>query len=251
MTFILYPAIDIRGGKCVRLLQGDYAKETVYGDPVEMARKWQFEGAEWLHLVDLDGAKAGAPVNVQAIQQIARQVDIPVQVGGGLRTMESVQLLLDSGVSRVIIGTAAIHDLPFTEKVLAMYGDRAAIGIDARNGYVATQGWLETTEVKAEELAAVLAAKGAQTFIYTDISRDGTLQGPNVQGVAGLARSAGVSVIASGGVSRPEDLLELAGYAADGVSGAIVGKALYTGNVILPEILERLRKDAEGRRGES
>lgn len=240
MSFTIYPAIDIRGGRCVRLLQGDYDQETVYGEPLEMARKWAADGAEWLHLVDLDGAKDGHPVNDQVIAEIAREVEVPIQVGGGLRTMDDVDRLIKAGVARVILGTAAIKDKQFTEQVLAIYGDQVAIGIDARNGYVATHGWLETSEVKAEELAKELAAKGAGIFIYTDISRDGTLQGPNVEGIVELARRAQVSVIASGGVSQLADLQALASYSDDGVIGAIVGKALYTGNVKLTDALEKL-----------
>ncbi|MBO8173200.1 MAG: 1-(5-phosphoribosyl)-5-[(5-phosphoribosylamino)methylideneamino]imidazole-4-carboxamide isomerase [Bacillaceae bacterium] len=240
MSFIVYPAIDIRGGKCVRLLQGDYNQETVYGEPLQMAKKWVEEGAAWLHLVDLDGAKEGTQVNREIITGIARQVDVPIQVGGGLRTMEAVDHFLQNGISRVIIGTAAIQDKAFTERVLDKYGNRVAIGIDARNGYVATHGWLETSEVRAEELARELKAKGAETFIYTDISRDGTLQGPNVEGNLQLAQQAGVSVIASGGVSRPEDIDQLASHVNEGISGVIVGKALYTGNVSLKDVMEKL-----------
>lgn len=235
--FVIYPAIDIRGGKCVRLLQGDYNQETVYGDsPVEMAQQWEKQGASWIHLVDLDGAKAGAPVNDGIILEIAKTVKVPVQVGGGIRTIEQVERYLDGGVTRVILGTAAIQDRPFVEEALKRYGgSRIAIGIDARNGYVATHGWLETSEVKAEELAQELAKKGAETFIYTDIARDGTLTGPNVAEIVGLARAAEVKVIASGGVSVMNDLHNLAQYAADGVCGAIVGKALYTERIKLSD----------------
>lgn len=239
--FILYPAIDIRGGKCVRLVQGDYNQETVYHDnPVEAAQAWVEQGGQWVHLVDLDGAKAGSPVNHELIGRIARSVTAPVQVGGGLRKVEDVELLLGLGVSRVILGTAAIEDRPFVERVLRDYGDKVAIGIDARNGYVATRGWLETSEVKAEELAVQLAEFGAKTFIFTDISRDGMMQGPNVEAIVRLAQVSGQSVIASGGVSRYEDLDRLAAHAADGVGGAIIGKALYTGSIDLAEAHRRI-----------
>lgn len=243
MSFIIYPAIDIRGGKCVRLLQGDYNQETVYGDsPVEMAKQWASQGAEWVHLVDLDGAKAGQPVNDEIVLEIARTLNVPVQIGGGLRRMEDIDRYIQGGVSRVILGTAAIQDQPFTERVLEKYSDKVAIGIDARNGYVATHGWLETSEVTAEELAKALIAKGAETFIYTDISRDGTLEGPNTEAIVQLARATGKNVIASGGVSVEQDLLDLAQYAGDGVGGAIVGKALYTERVSLPQALKRIRE---------
>lgn len=239
--FTLYPAIDIRGGKCVRLIQGDYNQETVYNDsPVEAALAWAEQGGKWIHLVDLDGAKAGEPVNHQLIGDIARSVKVPVQTGGGLRTVENVERLLSLGVSRVIIGTAAIENRPFVEEVLRRFGEQVAIGIDARNGYVATRGWLETSEVKAEDLAVQLAELGAKTFIFTDISRDGMMQGPNVEAIVRLAQVSGQSVIASGGVSRYEDLEALAAYADKGVAGAIIGKALYTGSIELGEAHRRL-----------
>jgi len=239
--FILYPAIDIRGGKCVRLVQGDYNQETVYHDnPVEAALAWAEQGGKWIHLVDLDGAKAGHPVNHELIGEIARSVGVPVQTGGGLRTVADVEKLLQLGVSRVIIGTAAIEDRPFVEQVLKAYGEQVAIGIDAWNGYVATRGWLETSEVKAEELAVQLAELGARTFIFTDISRDGMMQGPNVEAIVRLAQVSGQSVIASGGVSRYEDLDRLAAEAGKGVSGAIIGKALYTGSIKLADAHGRL-----------
>lgn len=241
MSFIIYPAIDIRGGKCVRLFQGDYAQETVYGDsPLEMAQQWVNQGATWLHLVDLDGAKEGKPANAGLIKEIARSVEVPVQVGGGIRTEEQIADYLEAGVTRVILGTAAIEDLPFAERVLKRWGKRIAIGLDCRNGYVATRGWLTTTDVKAEDLAKQLASYGAETFIYTDIARDGTLTGPNVEEIVALAKATGKEVIASGGVSQLDDLLTLARYTAEGVGGAIVGKALYTGAFTLNEALDRM-----------
>ncbi|SDS69825.1 1-(5-phosphoribosyl)-5-[(5-phosphoribosylamino)methylideneamino] imidazole-4-carboxamide isomerase [Paenibacillaceae bacterium GAS479] len=240
--FTIYPAIDIRGGKAVRLVQGDYSQETVYNDnPVRAARDWEAQGASWIHLVDLDGAKAGHPVNAELIAEIARSVQVPVQLGGGLRTEADVELLLTLGVSRVILGTAAIEDRDFVERVLAKHGDRVAIGIDARDGYVATRGWLETSEVKAEELAKELAGKGAGTFIFTDISRDGMMEGPNVEAIRSLAAYSGAGVIASGGVSRIEDLRALSQYAQQGISGAIVGKALYTGAISLADAVQELQ----------
>lgn len=242
-SFIIYPAIDIRGGKCVRLIQGDYSQETVYNEsPLAAAKAWEAQGGSYIHLVDLDGAKAGHPVNDEVIGAIASGVQVPVQVGGGLRTVDDVKRLLSLGVSRVIIGTAAIEDRAFTEEVLGTYGDKIAIGIDARNGYVATRGWLETSEVKAEELAKELASIGAETFIFTDISRDGMMQGPNVEAIVALAKSSGRNVIASGGVSVMDDLVRLNQYSQDGVGGAIVGKALYTGSIDLAEAVRTLKK---------
>lgn len=243
--FTIYPAIDIRGGKCVRLVQGDYNRETVYRDnPVEAALEWEQQGAEWIHLVDLDGAKAGEPVNDRIIADIAAGVKIPVQVGGGIRTLDSVRRLLDAGVSRVIIGTAAIENRSFVYELLDKYGEQTAIGIDARDGYVATRGWLETSEVKAEDLARELAERGARTFIFTDISRDGMMSGPNVEAIVRLAQVSGQEVIASGGVSAIDDLVRLAAERDRGVAGAIVGKALYTGSIDLGEAIARIRHAA-------
>ncbi|WP_340006043.1 1-(5-phosphoribosyl)-5-[(5-phosphoribosylamino)methylideneamino]imidazole-4-carboxamide isomerase [Paenibacillus sp. FSL K6-0276] len=240
-SFIVYPAIDIRDGKCVRLQQGDYSQETIYNDsPLKVAKSWEEQGGKFIHLVDLDGAKAGHPVNDAIIGAIAANANVPVQVGGGLRNLADVEKLLGLGVSRVIIGTAAINDHAFTEAVLAKYGDKVAIGIDARNGYVATHGWLNTSEVRAEDLAKELTAKGAETFIYTDISRDGMMQGPNVEGILSMAQASGKTVIASGGVTSLDDLLRLNVHSGSGVGGAIVGKALYTGNIDLSEALQAL-----------
>ena len=239
--FTLYPAIDIRGGKCVRLIQGDYNQETVYNDsPLEAALAWAEQGGKWIHLVDLDGAKAGGPLTLRSYAPYPAAGKVPVQTGGGLRTVENVERLLSLGVSRVIIGTAAIEDRPFVVEVLRRFGEQVAIGIDARNGYVATRGWLETSEVKAEELAVQLAELGAKMFIFTDISRDGMMQGPNVEAIVRLAQVSGQSVIASGGVSRYEDLDALAAHADKGVAGAIIGKALYTGSIELAEAHRRL-----------
>lgn len=239
--FTIYPAIDLRGGQVVRLQQGDYNQETVYSmNPAEVAKAWRDQRAEWLHVVDLDGAKAGHPVNVEVIASIVKAAKIPVQVGGGIRSVTDAETLFNVGVSRVIIGTAAIEQPELVRELLSKYGDKVAIGIDARNGMVATRGWLETSEVSAEELAKSLADAGAKTFIFTDISRDGMMQGPNVDAIVKLAKASGQEVIASGGVSKIEDLLALAEYRADGVCGAIVGKALYIGSVDLEDALDAI-----------
>jgi phosphoribosylformimino-5-aminoimidazole carboxamide ribotide isomerase len=239
MAFTIYPAIDIRGGQCVRLVQGDYDQETVYGeDPVSVARQWEEQGADWIHVVDLDGAKAGEPTNAELIIRIAGAVKSPIQVGGGIRNLADVSRYLEAGVARVILGTAALEDPAFVRDALSQFGgERIAIGIDARDGYVATRGWLDTSEVKAEELAVTLAEAGARTFIFTDIARDGMLQGPNVESIVRLAKVSGQSVIASGGVSQVGDLEQLHKYVGDGVSGAIVGKALYTDRIALPDAI--------------
>ncbi|MEW9702250.1 1-(5-phosphoribosyl)-5-[(5-phosphoribosylamino)methylideneamino]imidazole-4-carboxamide isomerase [Paenibacillus sp. SI8] len=242
-SFIIYPAIDIRDGKCVRLVQGDYNQETVYNtNPLEVAQAWEAQGASWIHLVDLDGAKAGHPVNDKLIGQIAQSVKVPVQIGGGLRTEQDVDHMLSLGVSRVIIGTAAIENREFVYSLLAKHGEKIAIGIDARDGYVATRGWLETSQVKAEDLAVELAERGAKTFIFTDISRDGMMEGPNTQAIAQLAKISGQTVIASGGVSQMDDLVRLAEHAEGGVGGAIVGKALYTGSIDLREAVKQVSR---------
>ena len=242
MSFTIYPAIDMRGGKCVRLLQGDYSKETVYGDsPFDMAKTFVEQGAEWIHMVDLDGAKAGSPVNDSFVLQVASELPAKVQIGGGIRTAEDVERYLDNGVDRVILGSAAINDPDFVKAMLAKYGAKIAIGLDAKDGYVATEGWVETSTVKATVLGKELADAGAETFIFTDIATDGMLSGPNVDATVELARVTGASVIASGGVSSVDDLLALRKFAGDGVTGSIVGKAIYTEKIDLARALEEVK----------
>ncbi|MDH6598595.1 1-(5-phosphoribosyl)-5-[(5-phosphoribosylamino)methylideneamino]imidazole-4-carboxamide isomerase [Bacillus aerius] len=239
--FTLYPAIDMRNGKCVRLVQGDYDQETIYGDsPLDMARRFANEGAKWIHLVDLDGAKAGKRVNHEHVLAIASSLDVNVQIGGGIRTDEDVAFYLNNGVSRVILGSSAVSNPVFVKKMLAQYGEKIAIGIDARNGFVSTEGWLETSEVKAEELGKELAKEGAEVFIFTDIQMDGMLSGPNVESTVRLAEATGKQVIASGGVSAVSDLQKLSAQKQTGVSGAIIGKALYTKQFTLAEAFEGL-----------
>ncbi|MGD7059902.1 1-(5-phosphoribosyl)-5-[(5-phosphoribosylamino)methylideneamino]imidazole-4-carboxamide isomerase [Bacillus altitudinis] len=239
--FTLYPAIDMRNGKCVRLVQGDYDQETIYGDsPLDMARRFANEEAKWIHLVDLDGAKAGKRVNHEHVLAIASSLDVNVQIGGGIRTEEDVAFYLNNGVSRVILGSSAVSNPVFVKKMLAQYGEKIAIGIDARNGFVSTEGWLETSEVKAEELGKELAKEGAEVFIFTDIQMDGMLSGPNVESTVRLAEATGKQVIASGGVSAVSDLQKLSAQKQTGVSGAIIGKALYTKQFTLAEAFEGL-----------
>ncbi len=232
------PAIDVLGGKCVRLYQGDYGQvQTFDENPVAVARRWQEEGATRLHVVDLDGAKAGHPVNLQAIEAIARAVTVPVQVGGGLRDRASVASLLKVGVDRVILGTVAVEQPDLVRQLSQEFPGQIVVGIDARNGKVATRGWLETSEVLAPELAQQMATAGAAAIIYTDIHRDGTLQGPNLEALRELAGAIAIPVIASGGVSSLTDLFSLLALEPLGVKGAIVGKAIYTGEVSLKEAL--------------
>ncbi|AQX53264.1 1-(5-phosphoribosyl)-5-[(5-phosphoribosylamino)methylideneamino]imidazole-4-carboxamide isomerase [Priestia flexa] len=240
-NFSIYPAIDMRGGKCVRLLQGDYDKETVYGDsPVDMAAQFAGEGAKWIHMVDLDGAKAAKRVNNEFVLEVKKKLGVNVQIGGGIRSEEDVAYYLENGIDRVILGSAAISNPEFVKKMLRQYGEKIAIGIDARDGYVATEGWLETSTVKATELGKELAEAGAETFIFTDISTDGMLSGPNVEGIVSMAKATGKSVIASGGVSKLADLKALQAYEKDGVIGAIVGKALYTNQFTVSQALEEV-----------
>ncbi|MGA9226440.1 MAG: 1-(5-phosphoribosyl)-5-[(5-phosphoribosylamino)methylideneamino]imidazole-4-carboxamide isomerase [Mesobacillus sp.] len=239
MKFTIYPAIDMRGGKCVRLLQGDYDKETVYGDsPFEMAKKFASEGAEWIHMVDLDGAKDGKRVNDEFVIKAAQELGANVQIGGGIRTENDINHYLENGVARVIIGSIAVSNPEFAEEMVKKYGSRIAIGLDAKNGLVATHGWLTTSEVTAVDLGKRFADAGAETFIFTDIATDGTLAGPNVEATRQLALETGKSVIASGGVSSLDDLEALKSLRADGVSGAIVGKAIYEGRFAVKSALE-------------
>jgi len=233
---ILFPAIDVRNGNCVRLVQGDYDKETIYGDsPTDMGLEWERKGAEYIHLIDLDGAKTGRSINREAIQAVAKAVNIPVQVGGGIRSMEIIDEHIENGVSRVIIGTAAIQNPQFVKEAIDKYGEKIAVSIDARNGYVATDGWTETSEVRALDLLKDLEAVGLQTVVYTDIFTDGMLQGPNFKELKEINEQASIDVIASGGVTTAEDVNKLREM---NMYGAIIGKALYDGNLKLEDVLD-------------
>jgi phosphoribosylformimino-5-aminoimidazole carboxamide ribotide isomerase len=228
------PAIDLQGGRCVRLSQGEFDRETVYGDdPVAMARQWQDCGAHRLHVVDLDGAREGSPRNHGVIGDIAAALDIPVQVGGGIRDAATVEALLARGVDRCILGTRAAQDRDWAMAMFQQFGERLILGIDAKDGRVAIKGWVETTELTAVELALALKAAGAARVIYTDISRDGMLTGPNVEATARLAADTGLAIIASGGMSTLDDLRRLVQH--PGIEGAIIGRALYTGAIDLAE----------------
>ncbi|AZU63922.1 1-(5-phosphoribosyl)-5-[(5-phosphoribosylamino)methylideneamino]imidazole-4-carboxamide isomerase [Neobacillus mesonae] len=238
MSLTIYPAIDMRGGKCVRLLQGDYDKETVYGDsPFDMAAQFANDGAEWIHMVDLDGAKDGRRVNDRFVIEAAKKLpNVNIQIGGGIRTEADIVHYLENEVDRVIIGSIAVNNPKFAIEMIKKYGEKIAIGIDAKNGFVATHGWLETSEVKATELGKRFAEAGAETFIFTDIATDGMLSGPNIAAVCDMAEVTGKNVIASGGVSSLDDLKELA--EAQIISGAIIGKALYEKRFTLKEALK-------------
>lgn len=230
------PAIDLLDGRCVRLYQGDYQQSQIFHEnPVEVARQWVEQGATRLHVVDLDGAKQGRPANLNTIEAIVRAVSVPVQVGGGLRDAASVRQILNLGVERAIVGTVAVENPAFVGEICQAFAGQIAIGIDARNGKVATRGWLETSEIAASELARQVAKQGAAAIIYTDIQRDGTLSGPNLPALREMAAAVDLPVIASGGVSSLTDLLSLLALEPLGVVGAIVGRALYTGDVNLAE----------------
>ncbi|MFD1020381.1 1-(5-phosphoribosyl)-5-[(5-phosphoribosylamino)methylideneamino]imidazole-4-carboxamide isomerase [Thalassobacillus hwangdonensis] len=239
MSFTLYPAIDMRGGKCVRLEQGDFAKETVYGDdPFEVAKGFVEAGASWIHMVDLDGAKQGSKMNGAFVLRVANELDCNVQIGGGIRSEEDVRYYLDNGVDRVILGSLAVRDLELTKQLIRTYGNKIAIGLDARDGFVATEGWLEKSEVKAVDLGKELTAAGAETFIYTDIAKDGMLSGPNTKEIVRLAKETGADVIASGGIKDLDDIRTLKLYKDQGVAGTIIGKALYTNQFTLEDALK-------------
>lgn len=241
---IIFPAIDIRGGKCVRLLKGDFAKETVFSDkPEEMAKKWQAQGAEFLHLVDLDGALAGKSQNLATVEKILAAVDIPVELGGGIRTMENIDDVLALGVRRVILGSVAVRDPELVREACAKYGDRIVVGIDAKDGIVAVDGWGVSGDVEATALAKEMKKAGVKTIIYTDISRDGTLSGVNVEATAKLARESGVAIVASGGVKSIADIEALKPYEKDGIEGVIVGKSIYMGTLDLAEAIEIAAKE--------
>jgi phosphoribosylformimino-5-aminoimidazole carboxamide ribotide isomerase len=237
----ILPAIDLLGGNCVRLYQGDYDQSQVYHeDPVAVAQQWQAQGASRLHLVDLDGAKAGEPMNLTAIAAIVKALEIPVQVGGGLRNRDRVKQLLDLGVGRVILGTIAVENPDLVGQLCAEFPGQIVVGIDARHGKVATRGWLETSTVEAGELAQRMENLGAAAIIYTDIHRDGTMTGPNIEALRELALQLTIPVIASGGVSKLRDLLSLLSLEAHGVNGVIIGKALYTGDIELAEAIQAI-----------
>lgn len=245
---ILYPAIDLRGGNCVRLLRGDYAQETVYADnPVEQALAFVAEGVEWIHMVDLDAALTGEPTNRDAIRAVCEAVDVPVQVGGGVRSVQAAEALIGLGVTRVVIGTAALENPGLVRTVAADHP--VAVGLDARGGEVATHGWTERTGRTVGDLAIEFSDAGVAALVVTEISRDGTLEGPDVDGLTELLAATEIPVIASGGVGTLAHLETLAGVNINGrrFEGVIVGKAIYENKVTVPGALEVLRQaTAEG-----
>jgi phosphoribosylformimino-5-aminoimidazole carboxamide ribotide isomerase len=240
---LIIPAIDIRGGKCVRLFQGDYGKETVYGqDPLAMAERWIEQGAEFLHLVDLDGAREGVPRNKACIQAITKKAPVPVEVGGGIRNLPLIEDYLSSGVTRVILGTAAYSDPNFLKEACTRWPGKVAVDIAAKEGKAAVGGWITITEVPAVDLARRCEDLGASVIIYTDIGKDGTAKGVNLEETRKVVRAVGVPLIASGGVSTLEDIEALLPLEKEGVVGVIVGRALYMETLKLPEAILRARR---------
>ncbi len=231
----IWPAIDLRGGKCVRLRQGDYRQETVFGeDPAAMARRWVDQGAQQLHLVDLDGARSGHLANRQAIASILAVVEIPCQLGGGIRDEATIVQLLQLGLQRLVIGTQALKDPQWFREMCRKFPHRLVAGIDARGGRVATDGWLQTSSIEATELAKDLSSQPIAAIVYTDIAKDGMMEGPNLPAMAEMAAAVSLSVVASGGVTTASDVEQLA---ATGVAGCIIGRALYEGSLTLSEAL--------------
>lgn len=251
---IVYPAIDLREGRCVRLQQGEAAEQTVYGDdPVAVACRWVDEGAEWLHTVNLDGAFDGAlrpetggpdlPINLLRLRDIVAAVDVPVQFGGGVRSLADIEMLLVLGASRVILGTVAVEQPELVSEAVERFGQqRVAVGLDARDGWVATHGWQQTSHLTAVELGRQMAQRGVETAVYTDIARDGMLSGVNVSATVSLATQTGLQVIASGGVSSVDDIRELCQVASMGIAGVVIGRAIYTGDVRLAEAIAATRE---------
>lgn len=239
---IIFPAIDIRGGKCVRLEEGRFDRETVFAEnPLDAARRWVEAGTEWLHIVDLDGARAGKPVNLAVISEIARAFDVKVQLGGGIRTMETVEKVLTAGINRVILGSVAARSPELVAQLCSHYGEKIVIGIDARDGEVAVDGWEKSGLLQVGELAMRMKQVGAKRIIYTDISRDGMLNGVNLESTLQLARQSDLAIIASGGVKGIEDILALQPLSTEGIEGVIIGKALYTGAIDLADALRIVR----------
>lgn len=231
----IWPAIDLRGGECVRLRQGDYGRQTVFGrDPAAMARQWVELGAECLHLVDLDGARDGRPGNLQSVGAIVRAVDVPCELGGGIRSQETIRELLDLGLVRLVIGTLALRQPEWFRRMARRFPGRLVLGVDARNGRVATDGWLQTSDVAATELARQFTEEPIAAVIYTDIATDGMMAGPNVAAMAEMQAAVDLPVVASGGVSTREDVARLA---AVPMAGCIIGRALYEGRLTLPDAL--------------
>jgi phosphoribosylformimino-5-aminoimidazole carboxamide ribotide isomerase len=231
---IIFPAVDIRQGRCVRLYQGKKDQETIYNDdPVIAAKKWEQKGAKYLHIVDLDGAFTGDQKNKDVIRKIVKSINIPVQVGGGIRTLERAKEIIELGVERIIVGTSAVKKEGFVEELVEELKSKVVVSIDAKNGYVCVDGWVKSSDLQAVDFAKSLEEKGVKTIVYTDISKDGTMVGPNFHELKKLKKSVDINIIASGGIGRKEDVEELKRM---GIYGAIIGKALYEGKIKLEEL---------------
>ncbi|PLY00232.1 MAG: 1-(5-phosphoribosyl)-5-((5-phosphoribosylamino)methylideneamino)imidazole-4-carboxamide isomerase [Desulfuromonas sp.] len=240
---IIIPAIDLKEGRCVRLEQGLMEKDTVYSDdPAAQAKTWEEQGGELLHIVDLDGAFAGVPKNKEAIEAIVKAIDIPTELGGGIRDLETIEAYLQLGVGRVILGTIAKENPGLVEEACRKFPGKIVVGIDAKDGLVAVRGWADVTEKLATELAKEMEGFGVEAIIYTDIARDGMMQGPNIEATKALAEAISIPVIASGGVSHLRDIMQLMSIEESGVSGVITGKAIYTGALDLREAVELTKK---------
>jgi phosphoribosylformimino-5-aminoimidazole carboxamide ribotide isomerase len=236
---IILPAIDLKGGRCVRLEQGKPDREKVYsGDPAEVARSWERQGAQWLHVVDLDGAFAGEPRNLDSLGAIREAINIPIQFGGGNRTLDTLALVFDVGVDRVVLGTAALESPDFLSEACAAFGKKIVVGIDAQNGKVAVKGWSDVTDIDAVEFGREASARGAGLIVYTDISRDGMLSGPNTEALKTMAEGVSIPVIASGGISSPADVAAISRLAPGRIVAMIIGKALYEESFTLRRALD-------------
>lgn len=237
----IYPAIDIRGGKCMRLIQGDFSRETVYlENPIAAANNWKNQGAKWIHVIDLDGAKSGIPGNTAVIKKIREAVNVNIQIGGGIRDANTAEEYLNSGIDRIIFGSSAVKDLKLVKDTINKFGsDKVAVGVDTWQNEVAIHGWIKSSGIIIEDMLSQLKNIGVKTIIYTDISRDGMMKGPNVSAIEKVLNFADFSVIASGGISSMADLEQLAQYEVNGLDGVIIGKALYNGVLDLKAVLKR------------
>lgn len=233
---IIYPAIDIRGGKAVRLVEGDYNRETVFdADPLDAALRWQADGAEWIHIVDLDGARDGIRANADAIARIRKEIAVPIQLGGGLRSLQDIEEVAEMGIDRMVIGSAAVTNPELVQDAVAVYGSQIAVGLDARDGMLATHGWQEQSTVSAIEAGRRFMDMGVEHFVFTDIGRDGKLEGPNISALIDMTQALSANVIASGGVSSLDDIRRIK---PTGATGVIIGAALYHKRITLKDAIQ-------------
>lgn len=244
MAFEVFPAVDILEGKCVRLLQGDYEfKSTYYANPLEPAKKWEDAGASWLHIIDLDGAKEGKPVNLELIKKMVETTDLKIQIGGGIRSVETAEIYLNAGVSRVIVGSKAINDPSFAKELVDNFGaDKIVVSVDGKDNQALSEGWIEDSGKSLIQVAEELVAVGVENYIFTDTDKDGTLLGPNLEMALALAEIVPKGIIVAGGIGCPDDVLNLKNLESKGISGAVIGRAIYTGEIVLEELLKDLKE---------